>query len=508
VSAAARRAGLRAWARAVAATLALTAAAPLRAAEDFQDVRVNEGDTLWSISQTYLKDPQRWPDLLKHNPQLSSDPTVALAGTRLRIPVLMIKENLRSAELVHLLGDVRFRRRDTEDWKTARLSMALYNEDGLRTLEAAGAHVKFPTGETIRVSENSLITVRPEKKRETVELLSGDVRARQARVITAGGVQVDPVGTQADFRTRIKPDRAELVLVYRGQVDVTARGKTVRVPEGFGAEVRPASQPGEPVPFPEIPLVAAGGRLPPSQDTFIKEIATPEGLVVSVELPARDAKSSDAAGSQRARSVTSRTLFEKYHVEVDDQPDFKSPRVSRTFPLSEKLNLRRLDLPDGKYWWRIAFVDAIGMEGSFSEGRSFTMDRTPPACVIARPAEQEEFPWRQEFVDVAGQLEPEATVTVDGKPADVDPSGRFSTLLALREGKNRLVFEARDSSGNTTRLERVVYRLSQGQQTKFQKPARTSAQEGKPPEKNTGLANVALGLVTIGTILGIFLLVL
>src|SRR5438552_1087329 len=98
--------------------LALAAGAEQRQTA-FQNVVVKKGDTLWSISNAYLKDPARWDELLKYNRLPSSDPTVALPGMTLRVPVVLIKEDLRAAHLVYILKRVVSRRRETADWKTA-----------------------------------------------------------------------------------------------------------------------------------------------------------------------------------------------------------------------------------------------------------------------------------------------------------------------------------------------------------------------------------------------------
>ncbi|MEQ1920413.1 MAG: LysM peptidoglycan-binding domain-containing protein, partial [Elusimicrobiota bacterium] len=67
---------------------------PCRAApdeQDFQLVVVKPGDTMWAIANKYLKDPARWDEILKHNQLPTKDPTVALPGMTLRVPVRLIK---------------------------------------------------------------------------------------------------------------------------------------------------------------------------------------------------------------------------------------------------------------------------------------------------------------------------------------------------------------------------------------------------------------------------------
>jgi len=484
---------------------------PAGAAEPdvLQAITVREGDTVWSIAQFYLKDPKRWPELLKYNPGLSNDPTVALPGMRLKIPVLMIKENLRAAELIYMLNEVLFRRRQSNAWGPAKPHQSLYADDGLRTMAAAGAHVKFPTGETVRLAENSLVIIRPEKKDKELELLSGELRASQARVITAGGAQVNPLSADADYRTRIKPDKAELVLVYRGNVQVTAQGKTIKVPEGFGSEIKPLSTPSDPMPLPTLPALATVEATLP-QGSFVKPVMTIDGLTLSVE--ANDLKSqnlSAAPNAPNAQGIRQKNLLDKYHLEIDAAPDFKSPLLSKQFPVTHRLNVHKLGLEDGTYWWRIAFVDTLGMQGPFSAGQSFVVDKTPPACLVVSPTEGETLASDMDTVQVTGASDPESTVLVNDAPAALDGDGRFSAPVALREGKNRVIVLSKDKQGNLTTVERVVYRLAPGQSEKFQRAQKTAVAAGEEkPAKEGGFASFGLGLLTIGTIIGVFLLVL
>jgi hypothetical protein len=485
----------------------------LRAAEALQEVVVKSGDSLWGIANYYLKDPKKWPELLKHNPQLTNDPTVALPGMRLRVPVMLIKEQLRAAELVYLLKEVRYRRKQTNEWRPAQVNMELYNEDGLRTMGESAARIRFPSGDVLNLSENSLIVIQPEKGRETVQLMSGAVKARQARVITAGGARVDPLGADAEYRTRVRQDNTELVLVYRGRVDVTAQGKTVRIPEGFGSEIRPLMPPTEPMPLPKMPQVR-DFEAPSLQkvDAEVRLRSDEKALVLSVQVPdARDVAPAPGRRDDASRSaaVPRRQMLEKFHVQVDRDAEFRNPSVDRIFALSEKFDLKRLGLETGRYHWRISFIDTLGMEGPFSAAQAFQIDRDAPLLTVAVPHDGMEVPWEEEFVQVAGETEPGCAVRVDDKPASVGADGRFSSRLYLHEGKNRLDVVSVDENGNEARLERVVYRLMPGEKTKTYASSRRRPAGGEERDggREGGLAGFGVGLLTIGTLIGIILLI-
>jgi hypothetical protein len=112
------------------------------AEETFQEITVKEGDTLWGISRYYLKDPSRWPEILKYNQMSLNDPTIALPGMKLKVPVLLIKEHLREAHLIYILNDVRSRKKGGTIWERAKEGIELYNEDGIRTMEKSRANFK------------------------------------------------------------------------------------------------------------------------------------------------------------------------------------------------------------------------------------------------------------------------------------------------------------------------------------------------------------------------------
>ena len=55
------------------------------AEEIFQQITIQPGDTMWSIANKYLKDPHRWPDIVKYNQLPTSDPTVDLTRVPLEL---------------------------------------------------------------------------------------------------------------------------------------------------------------------------------------------------------------------------------------------------------------------------------------------------------------------------------------------------------------------------------------------------------------------------------------
>ena len=119
----------------------MAAAASTVTSERMQDVIVAPGDTLWSIANKWLADPTKWDEILKHNRLPSADPTVALPGMTLRVPVKLIKVSMRAAHLTYFANMVTRRAKDTPAWKGVTLGMELYRGDTLRTHEDSRARV-------------------------------------------------------------------------------------------------------------------------------------------------------------------------------------------------------------------------------------------------------------------------------------------------------------------------------------------------------------------------------
>ena len=86
------------------------------------------------------------------------------------------------------------------------------------------------------------------------------------------------------------------------------------------------------------------------------------------------------------------------------------------------------------------------------------VDTMDPSLALASP--QDGLLTSAADVSVSGATEPGATVTVNGASVTVDPSGAFSTNVALAEGLNGLSVAAEDVAGNTATIERTVTRDS------------------------------------------------
>jgi cytoskeletal protein RodZ len=82
--------------------------------------------------------------------------------------------------------------------------------------------------------------------------------------------------------------------------------------------------------------------------------------------------------------------------------------------------------------------------------------RRGPSLKISSP--QDQLHTEAAFVEVVGETEPDATVTVNGRLVNLSSEGEFSFALDLNEGKNLVIVEAVNKLNKTRREVREVFR--------------------------------------------------
>ncbi len=416
--------------------------------EDYQEITVSSGETLWAISNKYLKDPRKWPEIVQANNLQTADPTIAIPGSRLKIPITLIKDEYRNALLVDAIPEVRFKRRGNSDWKEAKKDMLLNYEDSLRTMEGAQAKVRFPSKEIVQINENSYVVLKPEKILQEVQLVKGDIRASRAKVIMPQGTVIQPKGGKSDYQAKIREDDTEVVFVYKGKVDVTAKGKTVTVHEGFGTEVPKAHVPNDPVALSSFPDFD-----PAEMTTSAPEIANIPKNVVAVQAPARR----EEPQTGKSRSIISKDALITYKIQLAQDAKFSKVIVDKKLPTGTPFDLRSEQIPDGAYFMRVAFIDALGTMAPFSQPSKVIKDTKPPQILNLTPVEGQRFIGEESYCDIIGTVEGATVLAVNDEVLFIGPTGRFNKFITLQDGMNAIKIYARDESGNETLINRKIY---------------------------------------------------
>lgn len=73
-----------------------------------------------------------------------------------------------------------------------------------------------------------------------------------------------------------------------------------------------------------------------------------------------------------------------YHIQVSDAPEFKKLVLDEKAYVSETRKIEKL--VKGKFYWRVSAADKEGLEGGFSETRSFEIRPVPEPPAVASPA--------------------------------------------------------------------------------------------------------------------------
>lgn len=422
----------------------------IHSAGPLQEIVVKEGDTLWSIANYYLKDPKRWPEILKYNNLPLTDPAVALPGMKLKVPVLLIKEHLRKADLIYLNVPVLYRRKNQPTWKEAYLDLDLYNDDGLRTMDNAEAHVRFYSGDVLKLHKNSLVILRPELKKEEVNLLTGTLRAGRTKVITETA-EVTPQTSGTLYKARIRDDKSTIVQVEKGSTEVLGldTGKKVVVPEGYANITMPHKSPTKPVKVPKMSgyeMVEFNEKGEPilietnSQEKKVRETKT---------------KPAQALPKKQGKSIA------MYRVQVAQESSFSRVIWDKKRELTDKTDVNSTegyDLPDGKYYRRVSYIEPSGEESEFSLLPPFEADNRPPTLSVSLP--KDGFRTRETMIPVEGQVELGSIVTVNNLPVKIEPDGKFRWSVVLnKSGANIIKIIGKDLTGNKTEIQRTVYLL-------------------------------------------------
>lgn len=342
--------------------------------EEIQVIKVKPGQTLWEISQIYLKDPTKWDQITKYN-NLPNDPYQIIVGRELKIPVSLIKEEFRAAKFEKIIGDVRVRSNNEIIWKAAKDTKEVFKGDTVKTSNDAYAEIRFYTGQLLNIFANSMVVVKPPiKEKSDLKLIAGQLKARDTTIITVSA-KITPRVKNTEIAARIKEDLSTVVHVYKGEAEVEGKGKKVILQEGFITEVKLDRAPSEPRKVPNMLAI----KLPPIDTVVDKNILTVNfptnnfnvsknnsEIVKSVKELKQDGDSSEI------KIDLSKTIS-GYRIQVARDREFKDIVMDRKFDVFRQLNLKNY-LYRGRYYFRIAYIDLIGFEGEFSQPKEIVID--------------------------------------------------------------------------------------------------------------------------------------
>jgi len=343
------------------------------------------------------------------------------------------------ARLSDRQGWVEGQRPEELGWDDRELNATLVEEEKIRTLSRSTAQITFRDSGRLRLNANSHAVIQqmradPLKNREDakVSLVEGDFYALLGGSPGRKALKVDVPDVNAqidsgDFWVRQDDSGAKFTNYDDDKVEIDARGTSLSLGRNEGIVIRSGAAPAG-----KVDLLPAPGLLEPADD----------GLVFNSLADLSWSRVDDAAG---------------YWLEVARDPNFNEMADSVTGLPDPRFSLQNLEL--GDYFWRVAALDQFGLPGARSLARKFVMrvDMAPPFLRLDRPLSERVY--REASIEVEGESEPGAAVTVNGVAATVAQSGAFSLVLMLTPGANRIDVLAEDPAGNRTSLALEVAHL-------------------------------------------------
>lgn len=330
---------------------------------------VRPGDSIIEITRRYLGTPDRWQENWKLNPEIE-DPHRIRPGQRLRI---LLRGDLpqRSARVATLSRDVDEILAPL-DWAKASLDDLLLERDGVRTQSASSAELELSGGNRMLITENSLVYLKDSSpasapvSRQAIEIVQGQADLEgvpagpipsDVEILVGGSVAKPRTGAGGEIQARARrPETGGAqFMVYQGESDVEAGGKTVEVPQGMGTSVPQGEPPGPPeelLPSPPALSPEAGARRAGGRATLVWE-----------EVPGAV----------------------DYTVEVCGDPD--CGLLLRRVVEHPETQWLATDLPPGKHFWRATARSPSGLDGYPGESRPLeifegAIDSQPPTVAL------------------------------------------------------------------------------------------------------------------------------
>ncbi len=223
---------------------------------------VRPSDSIWQLSQQYLKNPNQWPDVQKLNN--ISNAQAMRPGTRITIPVEWLKHSPKPAKIIKSHGNVAL----ANDGKIRPFTPpAIINSgDTLSSGNNSSATIEFADGSLLILQPNSEVSMDSLGSFDATGMVDTSVRLKKGRVENRVAPQkpdsryriITPAAVAAVRGTefRVGGDNGGALMrseVLDGKIAVTGSGVTREVPLGYGTVAESGKPPSEPEPLPAAP---------------------------------------------------------------------------------------------------------------------------------------------------------------------------------------------------------------------------------------------------------------
>lgn len=242
--------------------LVLLLTSPLLALGSDWIYTVRPGDTIWDLSQHYLNDPNKWPEVQRRNNVTEAQ--AMQPGTQLSIPVEWLKHQPKPARIIESHGEVTLVRGGKT--QAATPAATVYSGDTVRSGPDGSATIEFADGSRLLLQTNSEVVMDSLGSFDATGMADTSVRLKRGRVDNKVAPQkpesryriITPAAVAAVRGTefRVGADNGGDLMrneVLEGRIAVSGAGVTREVPVGYGTIAESGKPPAEPQPLPAAP---------------------------------------------------------------------------------------------------------------------------------------------------------------------------------------------------------------------------------------------------------------
>lgn len=487
--------------------LAASGAADVRAQDEpFITITIGDDETIRQVAETYLSDPDLWPEILR----TSGIESIAdlQPGMDLRIPVSEI--TAANQALIDALGQIQkanqagaqifapdeigravdlheqaLRKRKAREWvETRDLAIASHGEattaievaeanrdrkaEALVTDRAGAVEGQRPADLSWRDLQLRAILIEEEKVR-TLSDSTAQITFRDASRLRLNAnsnaiireMRFDPLNRTEEAKVSLVEGDFYALLSGEGEDRKKFNVEIPNVDAVIDSGDFWVSNSGDSAKFANyddrtVEVAAAGGSvtLGRNEGTIVDRGEKPRDKLAVLPAPTLSAPANGGIVYVTTPVLDWSPIGDAagYWIEISSDQNFDRI-VENGFGIAEPAHTAT-PLDTGEYFWRVSALDGFGLPGARSETFSFAVspDDTPPFLTIETPAPGVIL--REASLTVSGESEPGATVTVNGAPAGAAPDGAFSLTIEAEPGDNALTIVATDPAGNETRQDR------------------------------------------------------
>lgn len=362
-----------------------------------------------------------------------SDIATLLAQEALEIA---IAQRDRSAEAIvsDVQGDVEGRAPADQRWSDRDNRDILVEFERVRTLSGSTTQITFRDLSRLRLNANSNATIQRMRSDPLtgdevtkVSLVNGDFYALLNQLSEKTAFEIDVPGVQTttestDFWVKNDQSGARFVNYDAADLEVTRGTTKVTLGENEG-----------------VVLNNSGGKTVTVLDSPLLSQPPLAAILYSGVVDMAWGPFDGAAG---------------YWIEVASDAGFNQMQVSEWGV--EAAAFQTPQIAAGRYFWRVAALDALGLPGQWSKTNDFIIrhDTTPPFLTVLAPGDGTLSD--QATIEAFGASEPDAAVLLNGAPVTLGADGSFVLAVNLEVGPNTLIVQATDLAGNISEMSQTV----------------------------------------------------